>query len=532
MLDLMRRHAKNWLMKTLLGMIIVVFVLYFGSMGGRERAERVAVIDGKPIVYADFRREYGNLIEAYRQRFGQDLSEEMLKALDVKRQAFDNLINQAVILAKAKELHIEVSDEEVQRAILSYPPFQRNGVFDQRLYEQNLRIIKMGAEEFEENQRKMLITLKLQDLILDAVRVSEQEVRDFYVMQKEKIAVEFMEISPKDFLDKVKATTAELEDFMKAQEGRFRVPEQVELKYLAFLGSDYAARVSVSEAEIEDYYENNKAKWSKDKKTPPLSEVRDQIVRELRLTKGMYAAADAAKKAHDTIYQEENFDAYAAANKLAIQRTGLFKVTNPPPQLAMIPDFGKTLSQLQTNEVSRVLADGKGYYLIALVQRKAPYLPPLREVEAEVEKAYRQAQAKKLALKEAEAVLERLKKGAEMRAVAGGLGIKVQETGFFSPAGSVPKLGSSPELMEALFKISEKVPYPERPYWVDDGYFIVRFKQREKVDDSDFAARKEAIAETVLQIKRAEALRSWLEGSREDLIREGRLEILKDSKDL
>ncbi|MBU0653121.1 MAG: SurA N-terminal domain-containing protein, partial [Proteobacteria bacterium] len=49
MLNIMRRHARNWLMKLILGIIIVVFVFYFGSMGGRQRAERIAIIDGKPI---------------------------------------------------------------------------------------------------------------------------------------------------------------------------------------------------------------------------------------------------------------------------------------------------------------------------------------------------------------------------------------------------------------------------------------------------------------------------------------------------
>ncbi|MBW2673708.1 MAG: SurA N-terminal domain-containing protein [Deltaproteobacteria bacterium] len=34
MLQLMRKHARNWLMKVVLGIIIIVFVFYFGSMRG------------------------------------------------------------------------------------------------------------------------------------------------------------------------------------------------------------------------------------------------------------------------------------------------------------------------------------------------------------------------------------------------------------------------------------------------------------------------------------------------------------------
>ena len=173
MLNIMRRHARNWLMKLILGIIIVVFVFYFGSMGGRQRAERIAIIDGKPIVYADFQREYQNLLDMYRQRLGQGLTEEMLKAMNLKQQALDNLINQAIVLNKAEEMNIRVTVEDVKAAILSYPAFQQGNVFNERLYQQTLRVYKMSPEEFEELQQKMLITTRVEDLIQDGVKVSD-----------------------------------------------------------------------------------------------------------------------------------------------------------------------------------------------------------------------------------------------------------------------------------------------------------------------------------------------------------------------
>ncbi len=176
----------------------------------------------------------------------------------------------------------------------------------------------------------------------------------------------------------------------------------------------------------------------------------------------MYAASDEAKKAHDTIYQEENFDAYAAQKKLTVRTTGLFRLNDPPPEFRAIADFGKILSGLQKNEISRVLQGEKGYYLITVDDRKAPYLPALKEIEPEVEKQYREAEAKNLAQKEAETLLARLKKGDTLEAVAREKGLKITETGLFQPGGAVPKLGSSPDLTEALFQISEKNPYPEQ----------------------------------------------------------------------
>ena len=90
------------------------------------------------------------------------------------------------------------------------------------------------------------------------------------------------------------------------------------------------AGAKISDADIADYYERNKARWTKDKKVQPLAEVKAGIAAELALVNGMYAAADEAKKAHDTIYQKENFDAYAAQKKLTVRNTGLFPLSAPP----------------------------------------------------------------------------------------------------------------------------------------------------------------------------------------------------------
>lgn len=532
LLNLMRKHARNWLMKIILGIIVVVFVFYFGSMGGSNKAERIAMLDGKPIVYADFQREYQNMLDMYRQRFGGGLTEEMIKGLNIKQQALDNLVNQAVVLTKAAEMKVRVTDEDVKAAILAYPAFQQDKVFNERLYQQMLRANKMKPEEFEALQEKMLITSRVEGLIGDGVKVSDREIHELYKMQKEKINLDFVQIAGQGFASGIKPAPADLESFLKTREAQFRVPEQVQVKYLAFMAQDYAANVKVSDGEISDYYDRNKARWKKGDKVQPLAEVRGEIAAGLAMAGGMYAAADEAKKAHDTIYQEENFDAYAAAKKLTVQTTPLFKIGEPPAEFRPIADFAKTLARLEKKEISRVLQGERGYYIVQVAQRKAPYLPPLKEIEAEVEKQYRQTEAKRLAKKEADDLLALLRKGEGFESLAKQKGLKVTETGFFQPGGAIPKLGSSPELTEALWLISEKKPYPEKTYAIDENYVILRFKERSSVDDTEFASQKEAITSYLTRAKKAEALKAWIEGTKAALVKEGRLVFTRDFKDL
>ena len=104
MLQFMRKHAQSWLIKVLLGLIIVVFVLYFGSTRWNERAEALVTVGDKVITFSDYRKEYQNLLDMYRQRLGANLTEDLVKSLNLKQQALDNLINQTVLMMKAEEM--------------------------------------------------------------------------------------------------------------------------------------------------------------------------------------------------------------------------------------------------------------------------------------------------------------------------------------------------------------------------------------------------------------------------------------------
>ncbi|MDI6776147.1 MAG: SurA N-terminal domain-containing protein [Syntrophales bacterium] len=533
MLELMRKHARNWLMKIILGVIVIVFIFYFGTTGGRQKAETIATIDGKAIAIVDFQREYENLIDFYRQRYGDRLTDDLLKELNLKQQALDNLIYQAIILHQANELKLEVTAEEVKASILSLPAFQRNGAFDDRIYRQMLRSNKMTPEKFEDGQKKVLTIAKVENLILDAVKVSDQEVYDLYRFQNEKTNINLLQLSTKDFRGKVTPSRKDLEAYLKVHGNDFRKPEQIQIKYISFSGQGFAPSMEVADTDVIDYYEHHKDEFLKTgDKAAPLSEVKDKIVAELKKIKGMLIAVEEAKKAHDTIYQEENFDAYATRKKLKINTTRFFSLNNPPPEFSQLPAFARTAFNLQRNEISKVLSDDRGYYILKLTARKPSYIPSLNEIEREVERHYIEEESRRLCKQASEAILNRLKKGEDLKNISQQKGLKVTETGFFLPGSEVPELGFSQELNEALFQISEKKPYPDKVFNIDGNFVIIQFKERGGIDNYDFEAKKERLKNILLEIKKNEYLQSWIEGNKVSMLKEGKLKFTRDIKDL
>jgi peptidyl-prolyl cis-trans isomerase D len=373
---------------------------------------------------------------------------------------------------------------------------------------------------------------KLEDLIQGSVKVSDREVSDLYRLQNEKMNLAFIEISPRDFQGRVTPSERDLESYLKEHGDRFRAPERIRLKVLAFPGKDYEDQVKPTDEDIRDYYDRHKGDFRRNGKEQPLDQVRGRIVAELKRVEGMYAAQDRAKKAHDAIYQNENFDGYAGQNHLAVQSTGFFSAADPPAEFKGLKDFGNTVFTLKPGEVSSLLSDERAYYLFQVAERKAAYVPPLGEVRTAVQSAYVQDEARRLATKEAEALAARLKAGATLAEVAREKGRPVQETGFFAPGQLIPKIGPSRELTEALWGLSAKKPAAEKAFPVEGRFILVSLKARSPIDFSAFASQKEELRGALLQMKRREVIRTWIEGIKTAMQKDGRLKISRDIKEL
>jgi len=528
MLQFMRKHAKNWLMKILLLVIIIVFIFYFGSLGGREKASDVAKVAGKAISYVEFRKEYENLIDLYRRQYGENVSEETLKKLNLKQKALDNLINQAIVLQKAKDLKIEVSPEEVQASIASYPAFQRNGAFDRRLYQQALRSIKMTPEDFEEAQRNGILTLKLEGLIRESAKVSERETRDFYRVQNEKTNLAFIKVACQNFRSRVRASETDLEKFLAEQGESFRVPERMQVKYIVFRGDDFARSTKVSDEDVRNYYGLYGDSYRrKDGKIPPLADVRDRITAAIRQGKAMDEAQAQAKKARNAIYQDENFDGHARKNQLTVHLSDLFARNHPPKDLVVIKDLDEHLGTLKAGQMSPVLPTPKGFFLIQLVSRKTSHIPGLAEVRSEVEKRYAEGEAKRLCRKEAEDILAALKKGADPARTAREKGLRLDETGFFGQGTKIPKIGESRDIARAVFQLSERNPYPDQVFSMDGNDVIIRLKGR-KMEGGDYESQKAGIALFLLRFKERLYFQSWIAETKEALLKEGKIKISEE----
>jgi len=265
MLSMLRKNASSWFIKTILILIVVVFVLWGGYSYQERKKSHLVRIDDTYITWQQYAKAYDQLKDFYRRQMGQNFSEEMLNKLNVKQQALELLIDQTLLLKKAAELGISVSPGELQETIQSIPAFQTDGRFDLRRYQLILQQNRMTPESFEQELAQTLTLRKLEDLVMRQVTISDKEVMDYVRMirtDKQFLCVSF---PWSQYEAGISVTDDDLKAYYTAHEKSYEEPEKRKIAYVLFPLSDFTGDVSVTEDELKTYYEEHRKNYHEEK---------------------------------------------------------------------------------------------------------------------------------------------------------------------------------------------------------------------------------------------------------------------------
>ncbi len=269
MLDRMRRH-KSWL-KWSLAIVVVSFVLLYipsflsDSTQGAAGSSVVASVDGHDITAAEFRRVYQQQMMQYRQSYGANVDERLLKQLGIDQRIVQQMIQQEAALAEAQRLGISASDAEVRERILSLPAFQDNGQFigDQR-YRQLLAMQNppMRPSEFEDQVRRSIVAEKLQAAVTGWITVADKDVETEFRKRNEKVKLAVVNFPADKFREGLSVGDDELAKYFNDHKDQYRVGEKRKVRYLTIDQEAMRAKATVTGQQIERYYNDNIQQYS------------------------------------------------------------------------------------------------------------------------------------------------------------------------------------------------------------------------------------------------------------------------------
>jgi len=260
-------------------------------------------------------------------------------------------------------------------------------------------------------------------------------------------------------------------------------------------------------------------------KVEPLEKVKDQIMNFLRTRRARELAYDEADQAYAAASKGMRLDSFAKEKNLTLKETGLFSASD---KVALDPKLMDAALSLSKGDISPVLRLGETLAVLQVVEKHEPRTPELKEVEGRVAEALRREKQKEKALAKAKEVLEKLKRGADFKSLAGQEGFKVEETGFFERGTEPAKMGTSEELRKALSTLSPKDPYPENTIFLDGKYYILRLKEKKEIDRAQFDSQKEKYRRALLQQKQEILLTNWLDELLEQAKAKGDFKMIRE----
>lgn len=474
MLRMMRRNAKSMIVKLVFGVIIVVFSFWgVGSMKAKQMTV-AATVNGNIIERKTLDNSFRDLWRRYQEQSKGKFNPDDAQALQIKREALNNLVDRQLMLDEAEKLGLTVGETEIQLRIAELGSFKKDGHFDQETYRRALSFNHLTPAQFEQNFREDILIGKVRTVISDGVKIVPDEVDILVRQQKEEIAVDLLKLVPAEYQATMKFDDAALQKFFSEKRENFRIPDQRKIAALVIDRNKLLAEAEVTDVQVAEFYENNKENFKE----------KEQVkARHILIKVASDAPAEAVEKAQTEILE------IAEKIKSGADFAETAKKSSQGPSNSMGGDLGwfgrgsmvkpfeDAAFALKPAEVSVPVRTQFGFHLIKTEEYKPNRTKELAEVKSGIEKGLRIGALQALLEKkvaEVTAALAPISDSKEFVSAARKLGTTVVETDFFKQKdGIVPDIGRDPALLAEIFKTplnkSSKVVNPSR----NSYYFMV-----------------------------------------------------------
>jgi peptidyl-prolyl cis-trans isomerase D len=385
MFDFVRTHTR--LFQGLLVLLIFPSFVFFGVQGYSRftdgSAAQVADVDGRGITQMEWDAAHQRNIERLRQRM-PNVDVKLLDTPAMKRETLDGMVRERVLLAAADQLHLGVSDEQLQRVFRTDPQFAAIRNPDGTVNRDLLMAQGMSSEAFAQTLRQDLAMRQVLQGIGVTALAPKAVVDPSLDALLQRRQVQLQRFDAQTYRAKVNPGDAEIEAFYKANEGLFRAPEQARIEYVVLDQQALQKGVSVPEEDLQRYYAENASRYTaaeerrashilikadKDMAAADRQKARakaDALLEQLRKSPGQFAEI-ARKNSDDPGSAERGGD---------LEYFG---------RGAMVKPFEDAVFAMKQGEISNVVESEFGYHIIQLTGQRGGEKKSFDAVRAEIE---------------------------------------------------------------------------------------------------------------------------------------------------
>src|ERR1700733_15123058 len=129
MLRGIRKASANWLGRTVMGVGMGLLALSFAIWGINDifrgfGRSTVAKIGGTEIPIEEFRHVYNDRMQQLSRQVGRPVTPEQASAIGLDRQVLSEMVAEAGLDQRARQMHLGIPDSEIVQRISSDPAFK------------------------------------------------------------------------------------------------------------------------------------------------------------------------------------------------------------------------------------------------------------------------------------------------------------------------------------------------------------------------------------------------------------------------
>lgn len=474
MITFMRRYRRGLqvgLLLVIAAFVASLFVFGASGRGGGDAATTVATVNGEEISVDRYQRRYQEYLNAYAQMLRDRFSPELAERFGLPRQVVEDLVQEALIVQRARAEGMEVSDEELNAQIHSMPVFSEGGRFSLKRYEEVLRRLGYTKSTFEGEMRRQLTRLKVERLVRGGAKVSDGEIEQAFAHNREEVRAAWALVEFGPLMTSATVTEEELKAFLRDHADAFRQPDRRRIQYVVFDPKTFTQ--PVPEADVQKYYAEHASEYEKPRQVHAA-----HILVRVPDTGGSEAEDRARAKVADAI---RRLRAGADFAKLAKEISEDPATASRGGDLGfvsrgeLVPAFEQALFALKKGEITpEPVRTTFGFHAIKAEEIREGGKRPLTEVSAQIRGKLVNEAADRAARTKADEARAKLLGAADFMAQARQQGLTPLES-VVARKESVPGLMAPDPLEEMAFSVAEGGVSP--PVKTPAGYVVLRTTQ-------------------------------------------------------
>jgi peptidyl-prolyl cis-trans isomerase D len=387
-------HEKRRLVQAILLLVTVPFALwgvasYRNSASG---ADALATVDGEKITQVEFDKALQQQQNRMRQAMGAAYDPAMFERPEIKHSILTGLVNQRLLMSKAREAGLTVSDEQLAQVIAGIKAFQKDGSFDKKQYQEVLARQNMSPLMFEARVRQELAMTQLTDGYRRNGYASAAVADELIRLNEQQRTVSVAQVTSDAYMKQAKVDDAAVKAYYEKNQSEFKMPQQARVEYVEFSANDLLPHITVGDDEIKKYYEDHKHEFG-------TQEQRDAAHILIAVASQASAAEkQAARKKAERILQEvkKSPQKFAELAKKYSQDPGSARQGGDLGFFSrgmMVKPFDDAAFSLKPGEISGLVQSEFGFHIIKLLAIKPARIKPLSQVRGDIVQQLKQQKA-------------------------------------------------------------------------------------------------------------------------------------------